>query len=488
VTVKKKVYVETFGCQMNVSDGELMQGILANVGYDIADAPDNADVILVNTCAIREHAEQRVVGRVGDLSRFKQERPDVVIGITGCMAQRLGDRLLEQASYVDLVMGPDSYRGLPEVLSSLRPGVLPEAASAAVDASNASAASASAAAPAPVIRRALPVLSGTAQKAPRVSMLDFTPEENYEGLAQRRASKVTAWVAVQRGCNYRCTYCIVPYVRGAEKNRRAGHILDEVRSLAAQGITEVILLGQTVNSYESEDWDFAKLLRAAARVDGIRRVRFTSPHPNDVTDSLIEVMATEPNVCKQLHLPLQSGHNRTLKRMLRRYTVERFMEIVHDVRAAVPGIALSTDVIVAFPGETDAEYEATLDVMREARFDDAFLYRYSLREGTPATRLPVSDHIADDVARDRLERLIELHRTIQHEISAAEVGNVVEVLVEREARSAGDLLGRTDSFKVVAFPGDPSLIGRYMDVRLLHTSGSTFRGERVTAPEISRVA
>jgi tRNA-2-methylthio-N6-dimethylallyladenosine synthase len=470
--VKKKVYVETYGCQMNVSDGELMQGILANVGYDIANTPDEADVILVNTCAIRDHAEQRVVGRVGDLSRFKQDRPDVVIGVTGCMAQRLGDRLLEQASYVDLVMGPDAYRGLPEVLSSLRPGVLPSKDAAAPS----SASSSTVDVPAPIIRRALPVLSGAQQKAPRLAMLDFTPEENYEGIEQRRLSNVTAWVAVQRGCNYRCTYCIVPYVRGSEKNRAPEHILDEVRGLAARGITEVVLLGQTVNSYEHGEWDFARLLRTVARVDGIRRVRFTSPHPNDVTDALIEVMATEPHVCKQLHLPLQAGHNRTLKRMLRRYTVERYMDIVRDVRAAVPGIALSTDVIVAFPGETDAEYEATLDLMREVRFDDAFLYKYSLREGTPATRLPLSDHIPEAVAQTRLERVIDLHRAIQLEISTAELGTTLEVLVERAAKSDGDLMGRTDGNKVVTFPGDASLIGHYMDVRLLQTSGSTFRG------------
>ena len=504
---RKKAYVETYGCQMNVSDGELMQGILADGGYDIAMRPEDADVILVNTCAIREHAEQRVVGRVGDLSRLKRDRPDVVIGVTGCMAQRLGNRLLEQASYVDLVMGPDAYRGLPDVLARLRPGVLPGSDAAVTDAAVAHAAVADAvvanaavadaavadAASAQIVnpasaRRTLPVLSGAAEKAPRISMLDFTADENYEGLAQRRASAVTAWVTVQRGCNHRCTYCIVPYVRGPEKNRAADHILNEVRGLAAQGISEVVLLGQTVNSYEAGDWDFARLLRAVARVDGIRRVRFTSPHPNDVTPALIEVMATEPAVCNQLHLPLQAGHNRTLKRMLRRYTVERFLEVVRDVRAAIPDISLSTDVIVAFPGETDEEYEATLDVMRNVRFDDAFLYKYSMRDGTPATRLPQADHVDEAVAQHRLERLITLHRSIQMEINAREVGSTIEVLVERAAKSDGDLMGRTESYKVVAFPGDESLIGQYLDVRVLHTSGSTFRGERVTGGREYRVA
>src|SRR5690606_18519160 len=258
---------------------------------------------------------------------------------------------------------------------------------------------------------------------------------------------------VQRGCDHRCTYCIVPYTRGPEKNRDPQAILDEVRGIAAQGITEVVLLGQTVNSYSHGEWSFPRLLRAVAHVDGIRRVRFTSPHPNDVTPELIEVMATEPKVCKQLHLPVQAGHDRTLRRMLRRYTVAGYLDTVRRVREAMPGIALSTDVIVAFPGETDEEYEATLDLMREVRYDDAFLYRYSPREGTPATRLPAAQFIAPDIAQARLERIIEVQRAIQAEINRNELGRTVEVLVERAARSPGDMLGRTEGYKVVAFPG-----------------------------------
>src|SRR5262245_53830575 len=365
---RKKAYVETYGCQMNLSDGELMQSILAASGYALAQKPEDADVILVNTCAIRDHAEQRVIGRVGELARIKQERPDVVIGVTGCMAQRMGAQLLERASYVELVMGPDSYRQLPEVLGKLRPGV--QALTRPVSPARA--------------RRTLPVVESQA-------LLDFNADENYEGIELHRASRVSAWVNVQRGCNYRCTYCIVPYTRGPEKNRDPEHILAEVRSLAEQGTSEVVLLGQTVNSYEHGDWRFPELLRAVARVDGIRRVRFTSPHPSDFTPALVEVMAEEPAVCKQLHLPVQSGHNRTLRRMLRRYTVESYLEKIELVRAAIPGIALSTDVIVGFPGETHEEYQATLGLMRAVRYDDAFLYKYSLREGTPATRLPAED-------------------------------------------------------------------------------------------------
>jgi tRNA-2-methylthio-N6-dimethylallyladenosine synthase len=480
---RKKAYVETYGCQMNVSDGELMQGILSAAGYDIVVRPEDADVVLVNTCAIREHAEQRVIGRVGELNRLKTARPDMVIGVTGCMAQRLGGRLLDQAFYVDLVMGPDGYRQLPETLNRLRPesgtAAAPDGTAIATTGGGSLAASQ---------RRDLPVL-GAANVVPtraedgaaadRLTVLEFRGDENYEGLEVRRASAISAWVPVQRGCDYRCTYCIVPYVRGAEKNRAPGHVLDEVRGIAEQGITEVTLLGQTVNSWNHGDWLFPRLLREVARIDGIRRVRFTSPHPNDVTPELVEVMATAPGVCRQLHLPVQSGHDRTLKRMLRRYTVAEYMDKVRLVRDAIPDIALSTDVIVAFPGETDEEYEATLDLMREVRFDDAFLYKYSAREGTPATRMPASQFVAPDIAQARLERLIGLHRSIQSEIAAAEVGDVVEVLVERAAKSAGDMLGRTERFKVAAFPGDATLVGQYLDVQLTSTTGATFRGVRV---------
>jgi tRNA-2-methylthio-N6-dimethylallyladenosine synthase len=455
---RKKAYIETYGCQMNVSDSQLMQGILAAQGYDAAASPDQADVILVNTCAIRDHAEQRVFGRVGELFKLKRERPDLIIGVTGCMAQRLGPVLLEKAPYVELVMGPDAYRQLPQVLNQLRPEQPTEPSTR---------------------RRPLPIITGKASAVQNhgVALLDFEPSENYEGIRVERTSGVSAWVPVQRGCNYRCTYCIVPFTRGSEKNREPQHVLAEVRDIAEQGIPEVVLLGQTVNSYEHDGWNFSRLLREVARIDGIRRVRFTSPHPNDFTPDLVEVMASEPTVCKQLHLPVQSGHNRTLKRMLRRYTVESYLEKLEMVRAAIPDIALSTDVIVAFPGETEDEYQATLDLMRAVRYDDAYLYKYSLRDGTPATRLPREEFIADDVAQQRLEQLITLHRSIQAEINRSEVGRVVEVLIERNARTPGDLLGRTDANKVVAFPGDAALIGQFIDVRLTATTGATFLGE-----------
>jgi tRNA-2-methylthio-N6-dimethylallyladenosine synthase len=458
---RKRAYVETYGCQMNISDGELMQGILETHGYDIATTPEEADVVLVNTCAIRDHAEQRVLGRVSQLNGLKLERPDLVIGVTGCMAQRMGDDLLEKAPYVDLVMGPDGYRSLPQTLAELETARERRRESGADPAQ-------AAIAPAPS--------PGRRKRGPQLTVLQLDMDENYQGLEQRRTSDISAWVPIQRGCDHRCTYCIVPYVRGDEKNRDPGELLREVAGIAARGITEVTLLGQTVNSYVHGDVNFAQLLRNVARVPGIRRVRFTSPHPRDVTEELVEVMATEPAVCEQLHLPAQAGNNRTLKRMLRRYTVETFLEKVDMVRRAIPDISLSTDIIVAFPGETHAEFEDTLELMRTVRFDDAFTYRYSPRDGTPATRLPAEEFIDDDEAQARLAKLIEVSRGIQAEINHSEVGRIEEVLIEKEARDAGHLLGRTRRNKVVAFPGDASRIGTYAMVELTATTGATFRG------------
>ncbi|MEC9242770.1 MAG: tRNA (N6-isopentenyl adenosine(37)-C2)-methylthiotransferase MiaB [Gemmatimonadota bacterium] len=443
----KRVYVETYGCQMNISDGELMEGVLEDHGYDIAVDPEDADVILVNTCAIREHAERRVLGRVGQLSGLKRERPDLVIGVTGCMAQRMGETLAEQAPHVDLVMGPDGYRSLPERLAAIEEG-----------------------------RKIRPSRSAK-KRGPQLAVLDLDLGENYEGLDQRRASRISAWVPVQRGCDHRCTFCIVPYVRGPEKNRKPGEVLREIKEIADSGVTEVTLLGQTVNSYEADGQSFPDLLRSVARVPGIRRVRFTSPHPNDVTTDLLNVMAEETAVCEQLHLPLQAGSDRTLRRMLRRYTVEGFLEKVKLARAVIPDIGLSTDVIVAFPGETHEEFQETLEVMRSVRFDDAYTYRYSPREGTPATRFPAADFVPDGEAQERLQRLIEVHRAIQAEINEAEVGRVEEVLVEKEARDPGQILGRSRRNKVVAFPASPDLVGTYLEVRLTGTTGATFVGE-----------
>ncbi|MSR22767.1 MAG: MiaB/RimO family radical SAM methylthiotransferase [Gemmatimonadetes bacterium] len=460
-----RAYVETYGCQMNVADGELMEGVLVSAGYEIVSSPHEADVVLVNTCAIRDHAERRVLGRVSQLNALKMERPGLVIGVTGCMAQRIGETLLEKAPYVDLVMGPDSYRSLPAHLDRLFT-VAAELPSAPVRWGGTSAGEAG---------------DGTRRRL-QLAVLELDPREGYEGLEQRRTSGSSAWIPIQRGCDHRCTFCIVPYVRGSEKNRASGDVLDEVRRIADSGVTEITLLGQTVSSYQHDGWSFPRLLREVARVEGIRRVRFTSPHPNDVSDELIEVMATEPAVCEQLHLPAQSGNDRTLKRMVRRYTVGGFLGIVDKVRGALPDVALSTDVIVGFPGETEDEFEDTLELMRTIRFDDAFTYRYSLREGTPAARFPKGEFIPEIEAQRRLEELIRVAREIQAEINLGEVGRVDEVLLERQARNPGELLGRTRRNKVVALPAPGCDAGDYVLAELTGTRGGTFAGWPVGAP------
>ena len=452
-TRSKRAYVETYGCQMNISDGELMEGILANDGFKIVEAPEDADVVLVNTCAIREHAENRVLGRVAQLNGLKRERPELVIGVTGCMAQRMGETLFERAPYVDLVMGPDGYRGLPDALENLKAYRLDRGSNSSI-------------------------------RGSQLAVLDLSLGENYQGLEQRRTEGPTAWVPIQRGCNHRCTFCIVPYVRGPEKNRNPLEILNEVRDLTSRGVTEVTLLGQTVNSYTSMGVGFPDLLSEVAQIEGIRRVRFTSPHPNDVTPELVEVMATEPAVCEHLHLPAQSGNNRTLKRMLRRYSVEVLLEKVEMVRAEIPEIAISTDIIVAFPGETDNEFRDTLELMRTVRFDEAFTYKYSPREGTPATRLPADQFVPALEAQERLEELIEVSRGIQSEINTREIGRIDEVLIERVGRHPGQILGRTRRNKVVVFDGDSERIGCYTHVGLDRTTGATFAGKETGQPEL----
>jgi len=457
----KRAYVETYGCQMNISDGELMEGVLERGGYEIVGTPEDADVVLVNTCAIREHAEKRVLGRVSQLNGLKRERPGLVIGVTGCMAQRLGETLLEQAPYVDLVMGPDGYRGLPEVLQRLEKGTSPGAPAAP--------------------RSTVGIVERPRKRGPQLAVLQLDVDENYQGLEQRRAEGPSAWVPIQRGCDHRCTYCIVPYVRGGEKNRDASEILTEVRLLAEQGVSEITLLGQTVNSYVWEDVGFPELLKGVARVDGIQRVRYTSPHPNDVTEALVEVMAEEEAVCEHLHLPAQAGNNRTLKRMLRRYTVESLLEKVDLLRSAVPGIALSTDIIVAFPGETDEEFRDTLQLMRTVRFDEAYTYKYSPREGTPATRLPAEHFVDSDEAQERLEELIDVSRAIQAEINRSEVGRVEGVLIEGAGRDEGQIRGRTRRNKVVVFDGTVDRVGQYTQTILERTTGATFAGSEVRA-------
>lgn len=425
------VYIETYGCQMNVSDSELILGKLTEIGYLAVDGPAGADVILLNTCAIREHAEQRVLGRLGELKRHM--KPATVLGVTGCMAQRLGARLLERVDHVSLIAGPDSYRALPELIEN-------------------------------------------AQHGKRAAATSFDLEEHYEDFSARRFEGVKAWIPVQRGCDYRCTYCIVPQTRGPERSRRLADVVREVERVAAEGMTEVVLLGQTVNSYNDGTHDFADLLRSVGRVRGIRRLRFISPHPNDFTDRVIAAMAETPTVCEHVHLPMQSGSSRILRRMLRRYTREEYLRTADRLRAAIPGLALTTDIIVGFPGETEEDFAETLTAVREVGFQDAYTFKFSAREGTPATRMPASEFVPDDVASDRLERLIAFARAQTRATNLALLGTRHEVLVEKEARRESLLQARTRDFRTVIVPGDRAMISQYYTVELTGTTGSTFSG------------
>jgi tRNA-2-methylthio-N6-dimethylallyladenosine synthase len=425
----RRVYIETYGCQMNVADTELMLGVLGREGYVATEDPAAADLMLVNTCAVRDNAEQRVIGRMGELKRYK--RPGVVLGVVGCMAQRLGQRLLDDAPHVDLVIGPDGYRALPELVGSARDG-----------------------------RRA----ADTA----------FKSWEHYEDVPPARTDRVGAFVTVQRGCDYRCTFCIVPMTRGRERSRKLEDVVTEVGTLAAQGVTEVTLLGQTVNSYHDGHHDFADLLRAVGAVAGIRRLRFTSPYPTDFTDRVVAALAAVPAVCEHVHLPVQSGSSDLLKRMGRRYSRDDYLDVVGRLRAAIPGLGLTTDIIVGFPGETDADFDATESLVREVGFDDAYTFKYSPREGTGALRLP--DAVPDAVAGARLERLIATVRDVARRRNVRLVGSTHEVLVEKVARRGGLLQSRTRNNKVVLVAGPSDWIGSYRRVRLTGTTGSTFTG------------
>jgi len=433
----KRVYLETYGCQMNVADSELMLGLLARRGFVQTDSPEDADVLLLNTCAVRDNAEQRVIGRMGELQRFK--RPGTVLGVVGCMAQRLGPTLLERVPKVDLVVGPDGYRNLPDLI-------------------------------------------GNAAAGGRTADTEFRSWEHYEDVPPVRVPGPTQFVTVQRGCDYRCTFCIVPYTRGPERSRTLSDVVGEVRGLAEQGTTEITLLGQTVNSYQSGPHDFADLLRAVGSVEGIHRLRFTSPYPADFTDRVLEAMAATRAVCEHVHLPAQSGSNAVLRRMLRRYTREAYLEVVGRLRKAIPGITFSTDLIVGFPGETEAQFEETLSLVREAEFDEAYTFKYSLREGTPAVRL--GDRVSEETATERLDRLIEQVRSQTRRRNLSRVGSSHEVLVERPAKRGALMLGRTRGNLMVLLDLPSSAVGQYHQVRLTGTTGSTFTGT-VISPELA---
>jgi tRNA-2-methylthio-N6-dimethylallyladenosine synthase len=428
-------YVETYGCQMNVADTDLMLGLLHRGGYARTEDPARADVILINTCAVREKAEERVFARARMLAHAKV-RPDVVLGITGCMAEHLKDDLRRRAPDVDLVIGPDGYRRLLERVEEARGG--------------------------------RPVTD---------TRLDR--EETYDGLdpARQMAGGVIGHVTIQRGCDKFCTFCVVPYTRGRERGAAPREILRQVRAMAAAGYKEVQLLGQTVNSYRYEDVGFAELLRGVAAVDGIARVRFTSPYPLDFSDDVIAALADMPKLCKHVHLPLQSASDAVLARMRRGYDFRAFRTLHDKLRARVPGIAITTDLLIGFCDETEAEHAETLRAQEALRFDSAFTFAYSEREGTYAAR-KMPDTVSADVKQRRLAEVIAVQQRITGEIMAAQVGRRERILIEQPSKRAeSELMGRTDAFRAVIVPAAPGLgPGELADVTITRATTATLFG------------
>jgi tRNA-2-methylthio-N6-dimethylallyladenosine synthase len=428
----RRYYIETYGCQMNVADAELMGGVLQREGHVRVDDPDLAEVLIVNTCAIRDHAEQRVIGRIGQLNRHKLERPGVRLGVAGCVAKELGKELLELA-HVDFVVGPDSYRHLPEVLDRVDEGE-------------------------------------------RVVHDRFNRSENYEDLEPYRIERCAAWVTIMRGCDKFCSYCIVPFTRGREKCRSPEGILGEIRRAVEDGAKEVTLLGQNVNSYRFGDWDFPDLLAAVARVDGLQRVRFTTSHPWDFTQRLVDTVAAHDTICDHVHLPVQSGSDRILAAMRREYTAAWYRERVAMLREAIPGCALSTDVIVGYPGETEQDFQATVDLMAEIRYNSAYVFLYSPRPHTPAASI-IEDMVPHQTAVHRLERLNEMQRGIGTRYLLGRVGTTQKVLVQGAARrGVGRLSGWTGKRETVVLAGGLSLVGEIVPVRITGLSGITLHG------------
>ena len=433
----RRVYIETYGCQMNVSDSELMSGILTQAGHRTVNDIDSADVILLNTCAIRENAETKVINRLEHLNHRKRREPNLIIGVCGCMAQHLREKLIDAAPYVDFMMGPDAYRDLPMALNAVTGGD--------------------------------PFLG-----------LQLDKTEDYADIAPIRKEGIRAWLTIQRGCDKMCTFCIVPFVRGRERSIPLKLLTDDVKRLVEEGFKEIVLLGQTVNSYNDGKHDFGDLLWQISEVDGIERVRFTSPHPADATDSMIDAMQNSPKVCKQLHLPLQSGSTPVLERMRRTYTAEEYTELILKIRDRIPKIALSTDVIVGFCGETEEDFEQTYQLMSDIKFDSAFMFKYSDREGTLANKMLKDDIPEKDKAR-RLNEIITLQEQISSEINQNTIKSVVPVLVEGDSRRNSEQYhGKSDTFKTTVFPKENANIGDIVNVKVHSATAHTLIGEIVS--------
>ena len=434
----RKLFIETYGCQMNVGDSEIVVSIMQDEGYFHTDSLDEADIVLINTCSIRDNAEQRIWGRLNELRRYRRRKPSLIVGVIGCMAERLKEQLIESEYGVDIVAGPDSYRDLPHLVREAEAG-----------------------------GKGITVM--------------LSREETYAEVAPVRLDRngVSAFVSIMRGCNNYCSYCVVPYTRGVERSRDPQTILSEVRTLLENGYREVTLLGQNVNSYRYGDVGFPELIGSVADLSPLLRVRFATSHPKDMSDRLLEVMASRPNICRCIHLPAQSGSTAMLEKMNRKYTREWYLDRIAAIRRYMPDCAITTDIIAGFCGETEADHEATLSLMREVGYEFAYMFKYSERPGTFAQR-HMADDVPDEVKTARLSQIIEL----QNELSAAsnrrDVGREFEILVEGVSkRSDAQLFGRTSQNKVVVFDRGDHRIGEYVKVRVTGCSSATLLGETI---------
>ncbi len=436
--IKNKVYIETYGCQMNLADTEIVLGILQNNGYTVTRHSEEADVILVNTCSIRENAEQRIYGRLGNFKTLKDQRPDLVVGVLGCMAERLRSDLVDKKKIVDVVVGPDEYRRLPELID-------------------------------------------VAFNGDKGIGVKLSKTETYDDIIPHREDGLQAWISVMRGCDKFCTFCVVPFTRGRERSRSLISVVEEVKQLSARGFKEVTLLGQNVNSYKDEEssdgGDFADLLSACAQVDRSMRVRFTTSHPQDLSDKLLYTIAEHPNICNYIHLPVQSGSNRILELMNRTYTIEHYLQLVEKARKIIPGVSFSTDIISGFPTETFEDHIMTLDVMRSVRFDGAFMFKYSPREGTKAFRM--NDDVPEETKSKRLQEIINLQQQISFELNQELIHKEEVVLIEGFSKKSDKFLsGRSDTNKVVILPEDGKIkVGEYVRVKINRATSATLFGD-----------
>ena len=434
----RKLYIETYGCQMNVGDSEIVVSIMQQEGFRYTESLDEADIVLINTCSIRDNAEQRIWGRLSEMRHRRKLKPSLIIGIIGCMAERLKEQLTQGNTGVDIVAGPDAYRDLPRLVNAVDGG------STGVN-------------------------------------VELSKEETYAEIAPVRLDKngVSAFIAIMRGCNNYCSYCVVPYTRGIERSRDARTIVNEARTLFENGYREVTLLGQNVNSYRTGEVDFPELLRRVAEISPLLRVRFATSHPKDISDKLLETMASMPNICKAIHLPAQSGSSEMLKRMNRKYTREWYLERVAAIRRYMPDCAITTDLIAGFAHETEEEHQETLSLMRQVGYDFAYMFKYSERPGTFAER-NLGDDIPEDVKTRRLTEIIELQNSLSEESNRRDVGKEFEILVETVSkRSDAQLWGRTSQNKMVVFDRGNHNIGDYVKVRITGCSSATLFGEEI---------